>query len=482
MYKKILSSIILVSITSIHVWAEEADMPIQVIGDGNAASCTQTALEAALLQGGHIKFNCGGTFQQEVTIPITKELLITKHTILDGKDGEASVSVILDGLEQTRILHKTTGANLTVQSITLKNGRAPTEGVHFSEQSGGAILATGAGTELKINSTSFVNNSVAQNNSDSVAGGAVYAFEIETLNISSSSFNGNTASNGGAVGSSAHKTYINSSSFNNNHALGTGQSLQGIGGAIYINDSATLTDLNRVVEINSSSFIENSAVSQGGAVAILTQSTVSINSSSFLDNRVNNVELGTGGALVALESTVTVNSSSFVNNYAGQQGGAIYLGENENITLRSSSFVNNEVDKDWLAYQAEQQNTETAAPSDETNLSTFSAVAVTNHDINNLTLSVNFTPDHENNEQEGVIYIAAQLGEAYYFYDGEVWLPMTQGIFPSYYQGTLTAMKLPILKGIDISALIGTVVYVGYGRDQGDMLDNNQITAVYTVQ
>src|SRR5689334_15316376 len=57
-----------------------------IVGDGTAASCTETALGDALViagtvGGGTIKFNCGGS---PVTIELTATLVIPDNTTVDG--------------------------------------------------------------------------------------------------------------------------------------------------------------------------------------------------------------------------------------------------------------------------------------------------------------------------------------------------------------------------------------------------------------
>jgi hypothetical protein len=76
----------------------DTSKPTNVVGTGTAISCTEDALAAALFDGGVITFNCGA---QPVSIPITKELNVTKDTdtTIDGGG-----LVTLDESGKTRIL------------------------------------------------------------------------------------------------------------------------------------------------------------------------------------------------------------------------------------------------------------------------------------------------------------------------------------------------------------------------------------------
>src|SRR5664279_885289 len=50
------------------------------VGKGTSASCTETALDAALAGGGTVTFNCGGA----ATITVTSPKLILQNTTVEG--------------------------------------------------------------------------------------------------------------------------------------------------------------------------------------------------------------------------------------------------------------------------------------------------------------------------------------------------------------------------------------------------------------
>ena len=70
-----------------------------MVGSGTAASCTFSALNAAVGKAGVITFNCGSG---AVTIPITAtmKLSISKDTVIDGGN-----KVTLDGGHAVQILN-----------------------------------------------------------------------------------------------------------------------------------------------------------------------------------------------------------------------------------------------------------------------------------------------------------------------------------------------------------------------------------------
>ena len=600
------------------------------IGTGTAASCTQAAIQTALSQGGHLQFNCG---TQAVTIPVTTELTVAKDTVLEGNG-----LVTLDGLKKTRILRKAENANLTIQNMGFKNGKAPNDSSHFSEQCGGAILAKGAGTTLTLINTSFTGNTVTNLNTSDIAGGAVYAFGIYEAVIANSSFSKNSASNGGAIGGLASGVRLINSSFSNNNAAGTGSGLRGLGGALYMDGVTNSANPNSnkllhicnsqftdnqgeslggatysvfsdnkgsqaIIEsssfennstrssskgqggavfhmeddlaggsneqnftIKNSLFANNSTFSQGGAVWTLIEGKITIENTTFSKNRVEDTELGMGGGLAISKGNVSITNSTFAENYAWFHGGGIQAATTPKIKLTNTLFYKNESDRDWAAYQMNREadtdgggnlqypekrfnqsgtpkdisltpsifiadpklagladnggSTKTHAlltgsaaidagvaggcPSTDQRGATrsmcdigayevadlpvdpvdtpFSITAIASGNLASATLSAHIKPASGDLGQQGSVYVAAQLGELIYFHTGQTWVQWTAGAFPSYASGVLQEVTLPILQAMDVRPFIGTVIYVGYGRNQDDMLQNNKLTALYTVQ
>src|SRR5262249_49726079 len=81
-----------------------------IVGSGDAASCSESKLEAALAMGGNVTFDCGPS----ATITLTTEKTISKTTVIDGGG-----KITLSGGGTHRIF-KTQGAvDFTVQNLTL---------------------------------------------------------------------------------------------------------------------------------------------------------------------------------------------------------------------------------------------------------------------------------------------------------------------------------------------------------------------------
>ena len=112
-----------------------------VVGSGTPGSCTEAALNAALVGGGTVSFNCG---PNPVTILLSATKTIAANTTIDGGG-----LVTLDGQTHIRLFLVNAGATLTLNNIELVNG-------YNATGDGGAVRSDGA---LVVNNSRFANNS-----------------------------------------------------------------------------------------------------------------------------------------------------------------------------------------------------------------------------------------------------------------------------------------------------------------------------------
>lgn len=110
---------------------------------------------------------------------------------------------------------------------------------------------------------------------------------------------------------------------------------------------------------------------------------------------------------------------------------------------------------------------------------TFSAT--TSGTASALTVVANVGVGDGDVNQAGSIYLAADIGSGWYLHNGTGWVPWTSGPLPPYYTGTLSSRSFDVVRNMDLSFLAGTQVYVGYGRNENDMLANNKLGLIYTV-
>lgn len=256
---------------------ENVSTPDRVVGDGTPASCTSSAVVAAVAAGGVITFNCGAN---PITITLTQTLKVlnsTQRLVIDGGG-----KVTLSGANANRILYidtcdaslgKVSGnclyaptyPQVTVQNVTFADGNATNSSyvspgdTNQGSNGGGAIFALGG--RLKVVNSVFVRNTCATNGPD-LGGAAVrvlaqhsptpndldnsYAARnqdpvyIVNSTFGGASGQGNNCSNGGAISGLRTPITVLNSLISFNNAIGccsnpawSGTAGGGSGGAIY---------------------------------------------------------------------------------------------------------------------------------------------------------------------------------------------------------------------------------------------------------
>jgi predicted outer membrane repeat protein len=274
-----------------------------VVGNGTPGSCTEAALNAALAGGGSVTFNCGAS---PVTITLTSQKLINSSTNINGGG-----LITLSGGGTTRIFTTTSGVNLTLSNLTLRNGAATGIG---TQGDGGAIYNT-SGT-LNLTSVNFLNNTASRD------GGAIIA--SGTVNISNTTFLNNTASDDGGAFQTQATTLLTNSTVSGNSASDRG-------GGIY-NSGGTLTIVSSTISGNVAS-----GPGEGFGGGLYNIATIVITSTQLVNNR----SAFDGGALLnAISATATINNSTFTLNLSQDDGGAIFnegSGSVTNSTLSGNS-------------------------------------------------------------------------------------------------------------------------------------------------
>ncbi|MDR1721959.1 MAG: hypothetical protein LBR24_02790, partial [Methanobrevibacter sp.] len=205
-------------------------------------------------------------------------IVVNKNLTIAG-DGDPT-TVILDANNNNYFFKVESGYTLTLQNLTLKNGK---------DTSGGAVtVETGATLNLI--------NCIFETNYASNYGGAIYSEGI--VNVTNSNFTANTATDGGAINIKDGFLTINGGTFDSNIAVnGGGLSLGfGFGGAIYC------------------------------------QGILNVINGNFTGNQAPN-----GGAIYC-EGILTVTDGSFTANQATEHGGAIEV-ENGTLTVTGGEFT-----------------------------------------------------------------------------------------------------------------------------------------------
>ncbi|MBO4480196.1 MAG: YadA-like family protein [Alphaproteobacteria bacterium] len=178
---------------------------------------------------------------------------------------------------------------------------------HNSAKSGGAIRNI-SGATLTLNNADFTLNTTTTG-----SGAAIYSGG--TLNIDGGTYSSNTAATSGGAIYMSKGTVANATFTGNNAASG---------GAMHVDSAATTP-----VVISGSTFTNNTATTQGGAINARS-SQLAISNSSFEGNSSE----GKAGALY-LSQITTITDTSFRNNTAGTEGGAIYHYSNKKLTINA---------------------------------------------------------------------------------------------------------------------------------------------------
>jgi len=332
------------------------------VGTGTPQSCTEAALRAAIASHPTVTFNCGAA-PATISISQTIDVPTDRNIVIDGGN-----KITLDGAGKTRILslvredYRSNGNTLTLQRITLANGKAtgtryvapnpskPSCAYGWADGSGGAILVKDA--KLRVIEATFRDNAAATPGPD-VGGGAIYSSGSLDVTIVGSTFTGNSGSNGGAVKLLQSNGRFYNSVFANNVASGTGQNYRGgaasgcpgVGhpdqggaggnaGAVGI-DGKDDTD----VVVCGSSFVDNQANELAGAVSRTANGTarrMTIDRSLFEGNRAK-----TGGALyLQNQKPLDIVASTFAANVAKAGGAAQFY--QDKLSIVNSTFASNE--------------------------------------------------------------------------------------------------------------------------------------------
>lgn len=280
-------------------------------------------------------------------------------------------------VDNFRIFHVASTGRLSLENVTLKNGRlvAP----NIADNSGGAIFVAAGGKLASVKDGVFENNRATR-------GSAIFLNGITTVDlISDSDFSGNASEDIGTIcifGGGTITEIRDSNFLNNTNGDGGAIALRGLGvnvstlsavnGCTFdanISDrreegAAIRAEFRSVIGTISESIFTNNVGGFGGAISLNNTGTIdSIIDSTFAKNRVESATASpVGGAIFVLGSTppsgiTTISGCSFLENEANvlvamppnpnaASGGAIHAvipgaGTAFITTIRNSTFYGN---------------------------------------------------------------------------------------------------------------------------------------------
>ncbi len=216
---------------------------------------------------------------------------------------------------------------LTITNTTFSNNDA--------NDNGGALFITtgGATATLTITGSTFTgNNTTAQGSA--LDGGAIYLASVSSTTISGSTFTSNTGRSGGALyvaNSGANSLSITDSIINGNSA----SALQG--GGLYISGGAAGT---YTATIERTAIAGNQADDNGGGVFLTGSVAATFTNCMITGNKAVTLD---GGGLHVTGATIapTIINSTIAGNYANDQGGGIYNLGGSAFILKNSIVWNN---------------------------------------------------------------------------------------------------------------------------------------------
>lgn len=276
-------------------------------------------------------------FSVSGTIVLSGELpQVDGDLVIDGGD-----EIEIDAASSSRIL-ALGAANLTLQSIILRNGQ--------TDEAGGAIVGDDGGNLTIIDSSFIANNAPGGGVTvETGSGGAIALFSGDLL-ITGSTFTGNGAEADGGAIYAAESVDITDSLFDDNSAAGNG-------GAIWADSTGGTAQL----DITDVTFTSNRAAMSGGAV----YSAVNTNIASVTaeDNEAEE----NGGALYFNDWDLEVVDSTFTLNAAGENGGAIHMFRGT-ADIQNSAFQQNEAIGSGGAFSSDDATVEVLATAFEENV------------------------------------------------------------------------------------------------------------------
>jgi predicted outer membrane repeat protein len=274
-------------------------------------------LQAAVLSGGLITFNCNHT-HAPATILLQEALVPADGTSVDGANG--GHPVVLNGQGSTRVFQINASRLVTLTNLILTNGGAingscvVVEGslemdsveVHHCAAGlsnfGGALYVDGS-------ASATLKHDNLHDNSAGVSGGGLYSLGL--LQINSSTFAHNTAGtdhgavgDGGGVWASGLTVISGTTFFSNTAAVG-------YGGGLYSQS---------YLELRYSNVTDNWAAQWGGGVRNWSGTTNLINDTLSANQAYN----GGGVASDGSGSLLSVSGSSLLGNQAQFFGGGAY--------------------------------------------------------------------------------------------------------------------------------------------------------------
>jgi hypothetical protein len=307
------------------------------VGDGTAASCTETALDAALAGGGLITFNCG---------PAAHIIILSNQkTIRSGTTTIRGAGLItLSGGNATRLFSVFADATLVLEHLVLTNGFAP-----LATQGGvGGAIRVEAGTLVLTRST--IRNSGTPLTGKQTGG----AIENVTgkVTLTESLIENNESDHGGGIHAAGivPRLVLVDTIVRNNRAQGE----NGTGGGLVVRGTTTieggliegntavlgggLSAPEGILSITGTDIVLNTAAETGGGIHNV--GTLTLTNGTLRQNGLGLGDLPGGLALYNGPSgRATLEAVAVTEHFTSGLGGAVM--SHGPLTVRNSVFSEN---------------------------------------------------------------------------------------------------------------------------------------------
>ena len=326
----------------------ELDGDYSYIGEFDEGLENGIVIDKAVTINGNDYVISGSDTARVFNVLSTGELTLTDVTIANGNAADgAGVYVASDSkLTATGTTFKDNAATYSggaiyteggVISLTdcILDGNDVTDYTKNNDTGGAAIYANNSASVTLVNTnvTNNGNKELSRTKGDLVNG--VVNLIDSNLVVDGCVFENNTGIYGGAITTLApagEKTLIiTESNFNSNAAY--------TGGAVYVGDNIEFTIKDSVFNANNKATGEGSTgyTSGGGAIQILDAGEGTIDNVT-----IKNSQATQAGAIGIEGASVTIKDSTFENNIAINEGGAIYSANDAALTVTGSTFINND--------------------------------------------------------------------------------------------------------------------------------------------
>ncbi|TNE30147.1 MAG: T9SS type A sorting domain-containing protein [Bacteroidetes bacterium] len=263
-------------------------------------------------------------------------------TINGGING--SDTIYIDGQDSIQIFYINFSSNPGVESVTISelaiiNGKSYSADWSIQTSNGGGIMAHSL-RHLNLNNISIKNCRT----SGEAHGGAIIAYSCDSFSLTNAKVIGNhtdsISSNtyggvGGAVKMYSGKLIIKNTIFSHNYCAGMGGAIFLVSGSIYCESS--------VFKKNSTGVLADpmSRDLNGGAICFTSTGISHFVSTSFFDNNAN-LDGGAIGIFTnGSQSALYIDNCTFDGNKSLNEGGALFQSYTPPIFIRNSTFYNN---------------------------------------------------------------------------------------------------------------------------------------------